>query len=261
MSALSGGFERVNRDFTGPKPAHDSRRCFIGFTACTAKTQQKCLAGCSGAGGKRRTVFIVHNKQTNTSLYECESCARSVQEITAALATGADIGASLIGDERKRTVYEELRQALTETSGASAAGARSTPDLLEATATKEATRGEEVQSEVSSKQATAKAVRGNTEPWGKTHNDFLVASHPQMAAEKLAVVQKVLSSSRVVNSRLQKQIGALRPKVQLAADLGAVAEAQAIMRAASVGHVFHNLSEAIVSGKLPLDSVIVGTNK
>ena len=167
MSALSGGFQRVNRDFTGPKPALDNRRCFIGFTAYTAKTQQKCLAGCSGAGGKRRTVFIVHNKQTNTSLYECESCARSVQEITAALATGADIGASLIGDERKRTVYEELRQALTETSGASAAGARSTPDLLEATATKEATRGEEVHSEVSSKQATAKAVRGNTEPWGQ----------------------------------------------------------------------------------------------
>jgi len=109
MSALSGGFQRVEQDFTGPKPAHDKRRCFIGFVACTAKTQQKCLAGCSGAGGKRRTVFIVHNKQTNTSLYECESCARSVQEITTALATGADIGASLIGDERKRIVYEELR--------------------------------------------------------------------------------------------------------------------------------------------------------
>ena len=66
-------------------------------------------------------MFIVHNQQTNTSLYECESCAQSVQEITAAFATGADIGASLIGDERKRTIYEELRQALTKTSRASAA--------------------------------------------------------------------------------------------------------------------------------------------
>ena len=237
MSALSGGFQRVNRDFTGLKPALDNRRCFIGFVACTAKTQQKCLAGCSGAGGKRRTVFIVHNKQTNTSLYECESCARSVQEITAALATGADIGASLIGDERKRIVYEELRQASTGTGGASAAGARSTPDPSEATATKEATRGEEVQSEVSSKQATAKPVRGSTdsEPWGKTRNDILVAGHPQMAVEKLAALQKALQSSRAVNSRLEKQIGALRPKAQLAADLGAVAEAQAIMRAAGDG--------------------------
>ena len=90
-----------------------------------------------------------------------------MQDITDALATGADIGASLIGDERKRIAYEELRQASVGTSGASAARARSTPDPSEATATKEATRDEEVQSEASSKQATAKAVRGNTEPWGQ----------------------------------------------------------------------------------------------
>ena len=62
MSALSGGFQRVEQDFTGPKPAHDKRRCFIGFTACTAQIRKKCLAGFSGAGGKRRTVFIVHNQ-------------------------------------------------------------------------------------------------------------------------------------------------------------------------------------------------------